>query len=283
MLPPSIPPQVLAAVFAESVTACAVVDEPIAGSSAATTASVARLSGRTDRGPFSLIRKRFQPLTSGRHAAGAGDPRHWAYWRREAQAYRSGLLPVGPGLRAPRCYGIVDDAVYLEDVQHRPEDPLRAAYRLGIWQAQATIPDVPWLAGHQLAQRIAVTDLHWTAADDPRLPAVWARRHELLDELASVPRVLSHGDFHIGQLSDDGDTTVVLDWGTVGSAPAGADAAHLALSTLTDVDDAYREAHPHSGGYHATLLLTGVSRLHWMVTNGVAVPDGYAEFVLRPR
>ena len=200
-----IPPQVLYAVFGEPAVASDVVEEPISGSSGATTASVTRLSGHTDQGPFTLIRKRFQPVTSGRHAAGAADPRHWAYWRREALAYRSGLLPTGPGLRAPRCYGVIDDAVYLEDVPRRAEDPLPAAYKLGVWQARTTIPDAPWLAGHQLAPRIAASDLDWTAVDlDPRLPRVWARRHDLLDDLAATPDVLSHGDFHIDQLSADG-------------------------------------------------------------------------------
>jgi hypothetical protein len=29
-----------------------------------------------------------------------------------------------------------------------------------------------------------------------------------------------------------------------------------------------------------TAALTGASRMHWMRTNGVPVPDGYQEFVL---
>jgi hypothetical protein len=100
-----------------------------------------------------------QPLTGGRHAAAASDPRHWAYWRREPLAYAAGLLPSGPGLSAPRCYGVVDDVVYVADVTGQAESPAVAARRLGAWQAATAVPDVPWLSGHQLAQRIAVSSL----------------------------------------------------------------------------------------------------------------------------
>jgi hypothetical protein len=100
-----------------------------------------------------------QPLTGGRHAAAATDPRHWACWRREPLAYAAGLLPSGPGLSAPRCYGVVDDVVYVADVTGQAESPAVAARRLGAWQAATAVPDVPWLAGHQLAQRIAVSSL----------------------------------------------------------------------------------------------------------------------------
>lgn len=223
-------------------------------------------------------------MTSGRHAAAAADPRHWAHWRREPLAYASGLLPSGI-LRAPHCYGVADDVVYLEDVTGPPEDPALAAYRLGVWQASAEIPDVPWLAGHQLAQRIAVSDLDWAGAD-PRLAAVWARREELLDSLADVPRVLSHGDFHAEHLIAHGDCTVVLDWGTLGVSPVGADLAHLVLSTGREVLDDFLAglggAFPAQAvrtGYRVTLALTAVSRIHWMLSRGMEVPTAYLEAV----
>ena len=68
------------------------------------------------------------------HAPAGGSPNwrsgeeesHWYYWRREAEAYRSGLLAgLGGGLRAPRC-GLVADrgdgsvALWLEDLLGDP-------------------------------------------------------------------------------------------------------------------------------------------------------------------
>jgi hypothetical protein len=262
--------------------------EDIRGSLGAATASVSRLHGRSSAGPFSMIVKRVAPVTSGRHVKAAKNPRHWAYWRREVLAYGSGLLPTGPGLTAPRCYAVIGDAIYLEEAPPVPEDPGVAVSRLAAWQAFTAIPDVPWLAGDQLAQRLAVADMDWSDVDaDPRCAAIWNRRAELLESVNGVERVLTHGDFHAGQLRAGGDTTVVLDWGTFGVSPAGFDIAHLALSTLRDWDDVYMaevgsslSADGVRCAYRVALLLTGVSRLHWMLTTGVEVPAGYVDFVL---
>jgi len=265
--------------------------EPIATGTGAATGAVTRLIGRAQAGGrehrFAMVRKEFRPLVAGRHAAGATDPSHWAYWRREPLAYASGALPAGPGLAAPRCYGVVDDVVYLQDVRGTPESPGVAARRLGAWQAGTPVPDLPWLARHQLAQRLAVSDLDWAAVDaDARLASIWSRRRELLAGLRSVPDVLSHGDFHIGQLVAADETTMVLDWATVGISPVGADLAHLALSTLDDLISEFLvglagrfDPEVVRVGYRATLALTGASRVHWMLSRGMPVPQGYADFV----
>jgi hypothetical protein len=151
--------------------------------------------------PFRIVRKGFQPVLSGRHAPYAGDPGHWAYWRREPLAYGSGGLPIGPGLAAPRCYGVVDDVVYLAELSGSAESAEVAARRLGAWQATAAVPDVNWLSGHQLVQRITASHLDWSLVTaDPRMVALWQQRGELLDELARVAQVLVHGDFSAGNL-----------------------------------------------------------------------------------
>ncbi|TDD00159.1 aminoglycoside phosphotransferase family protein [Nonomuraea deserti] len=235
---------------------------------------------------FRVVRKEFRPLRTGRHAPYTGDPQHWAYWRREPPAYASGVLPRGPGLAAPRCYGVVDDVVYLEDVAGTPSAPRVAARRLGAWQAATAVPDVPWLAGHQLAQRLAVTE--WTPVDvDPRIEQLWRRQDELLVELSRLPAVLSHGDFSTGNLLDSAGATVVLDWATLGAGPVGADLAALALSTFADpLEDYLAGARGRFDradvelGYRATLALTGAGRVHWMVAGGMRVPGGYEDFVL---
>jgi aminoglycoside phosphotransferase (APT) family kinase protein len=41
-----------------------------------------------------------------------------------------------------------------------------------------------------------------------------------------VPVVVCHGDFHIGNLIAGDHVTTVLDWGTLGAGPAGADLAN---------------------------------------------------------
>lgn len=264
----------------------------IEGGAGAATGGVARLTGTyragSAEGAFTLVRKEFRPLTSGRHAEASRRPDHWAYWRREPNAYTSGLLPRGPGLRAPAFYGTDgSDVLFLEHVSGSAEDPATAARRLGRWQATAAVPSAPWLAGHQLAQRLAVTELDWSGVDaDPRMAKLWERRAELLDSLADVPVVLTHGDFHPLNLLSSGGDTVVLDWGTLGVAPVGADLAHLMLGCQEDLLGAYLDG---LGGHYAeadvragvavTLGLTGASRVHWMLAAGVPVPDGYEEFI----
>ncbi|MGW6502608.1 phosphotransferase family protein [Nonomuraea angiospora] len=289
-----LPPAVLDAVLGHpggSLVSCR--SEPIAGSSGAATDAVTRLSGQArlgrDQVSFTVIRKSCRPLTTGRHAADAADPRHWANWRREPLAYASGLLPKGPGLAAPRCYGVIGDTVYLADAGAIPEAPHVAAHRLGRWQADVAVPDVPWLSGHQLAQRIAVSDLSWTGMDVPaHIPALWQERHELLERLDRVPRVLVHGDFSHGNLvaADDGADTVALDWATFGVGPVGADLASLALTTLGGHLDDYLDglagridAADVELGYRVTLALTGAGRIHWMLSRGIEPPAGYVDFV----
>ena len=284
-----VPESVRAALGVEVVECVA---EPIAPGTGAASGGLARLTCRTADGrTLSLVRKEFRPLSGGRHAPYANDPGHWAYWRREQLAYASGLLPAGPGLAAPRCFGASGDAVYLADIAGPPPEPDVAARHLAEWQTRTPVPDVSWLSGHQLAQRLEVTSLDWDAVPaDPRLRAVWARRGELMAALDAVPMVLSHGDFHAGNLVARDGTTVVLDWATFGVAPVGADLAYLALSTLTDPVPAYLDAGRMDAagtdaaavrlGYRVTLALTGASRAHWMVSNGIPVPAGYVEFVL---
>ncbi|WP_206673664.1 phosphotransferase [Pseudactinotalea terrae] len=259
-------------------------------STGAATASVDRLSlrMRTPSGEYvqrHVVRKRLQPLTSGRHAEASRVPDHWAYWRREALANASGLLPAGPGLAAPRLLDVDGDTIYTGE----PEQAEVAAERLGQWQARAPVPDEPWLARHQLAQRIAVTRLDWTGLDaDPRLIALWDRRHELLEELEELPVTVVHGDYSAGNLYAVGeDTTFAIDWATFGVGPIGADLASLTLSTGADhlddyisgLDGAYsRDVVGH--GYRVALGLTHASRTHWALAQGRPVDSAMTDLVL---
>lgn len=113
-----LPTAVIAGLGSSVDRAHVVAEEALGLGTGAATGDVSRLTvqldGRPDGSPVTLIRKRLAPVTTGRHAGNAGEPRHWSYWRREAEAYAAGFVPAGPGLRAPRCYAVVGDAFDLD-------------------------------------------------------------------------------------------------------------------------------------------------------------------------
>ena len=228
------------------------------------------------------IRKRLRPLIEGRHAPFAGDPRHWAYWRRELDAYASGLLPTGPALRAPHCIGIVDDTLELEDVTGPPPTTAEAAAALATWRVPyADDLDRPWLATDQIGRRLRATgELDWSAIDaDPRAVELWSRRYEHVARLRTLPKVLSHGDFSIGNLARvDAGTVIAYDWATFGWEPAGFDLAHLALSTGEVPSGADTDT-----GFRCTVAIVGASRVHWMLERGEAPPSWYVDFLWEHR
>jgi len=235
-----------------------------------------------------LVRKSFRPLLSGPHAEQSGQRNHWAYWRRELTAYESGL-PTGPGLRAPKLYGAVDDALFIEYVGERVPAANHAAMQLGRWQSSdSTDLGEPWLAQDQLAQRLAVSELDWSAVDvDARLPTIWSKRENYLEQLSRLPWSIAHGDFSVANLRDDGTAVIALDWATLGSSPIGFDLAHLALSTqdesllpiyLDGLDGRFADRDVELG-YRIAVTLIGASRAHWMAARTKGLPAGYSDFV----
>lgn len=244
---------------------------------------------RGDGETFQMVRKTFRRLQSGPHAEQSGRLDHWAYWRRELTAYESGILPAGPGLRAPRMYGVADNVVYIEYVGERQPAASDAALQLGRWHdCDRTDLHQPWLAEDQLAQRLAVSDLDWSAVDvDARFPAIWARRDSYLAQLSSLPRSITHGDFSVGNLRTDETDVIALDWATLGSSPVGFDLAHLALSTQAEsllpiyLDGLSGRFEPHQieQGYRIAVCLVGASRAHWMATRSKPLPPTYADFI----
>jgi aminoglycoside phosphotransferase (APT) family kinase protein len=205
------------------------------------------------------------------------------------EAYTSDLLPKGPGLRAPRCLAVEDDAIYLEEIVGDEPDVETAAQALASWQVSASAEvDRAWIGRDQLERRVAVSTLDWTEVRSaPRMESLWARRSELLHQLALLPKVLSHGDFSVGNLHVVGDDVVALDWATLGIEPVGFDLAHLALSTGADPVPSYlaTDVSPSfdpelvRDGYGASLALVGASRFHWMLSRGIEPPHWYADFV----
>jgi hypothetical protein len=72
---------------------------------------------------------------------------HWYYWRREAEAYRSGLLAtLGGGLRAPRCDRVFERAdgtvaLWLEDLRGAATRPACSRRGWGSRRANLTRSD----------------------------------------------------------------------------------------------------------------------------------------------
>jgi hypothetical protein len=120
------------------------------------------------------------------------DESHWYYWRREAEAYGSGLLDrLGAGgLRAPRCLLVAERgdgsvALWLEDVGREPASSWSldrhgiAARHLGRTQggfaAGRALPDHRWLSRDWLRRYL---EQPMRARLVPTDPEPW--RHPLL-------------------------------------------------------------------------------------------------------
>ncbi|HEX8802728.1 MAG TPA: hypothetical protein VF743_01005 [Acidimicrobiales bacterium] len=194
---------------------------------------------------------------------------HWYHWRREAEAYRSGLLDsLGGGLRAPACHLVADRpdgsvALWLEDVAGAPAptwplDRYRTAARhlgaaQGAFAAGRPLPDDPWLSRGWLRAYLRQRDhdlallgdaaawrhpevARWLPGVDPaEVAAVRADQGRFLDALEAVPRTVAHLDLHPANLFADGaGATVTVDWAFVGIAALGEDAGNLVPDAVLD-------------------------------------------------
>ncbi|HUP84504.1 MAG TPA: phosphotransferase [Acidimicrobiales bacterium] len=186
----------------------------------------------------------------------------------------------------PRCFGIVGDELYLEDVGGEPASVDRAAADLSTWQVDDQSVDRPWIGRDQLGRRLEVGELDWTAvAADERAVELWSRRTSYHDSLSELPTLLAHGDFGIGNLRSSASGTVAFDWATLGWEPLGFDLAHLALSSGCDptrpyLDGANRfEPDAVISGFRAATAIVGAGRVHWMLSVGVELPPWYVDFL----
>jgi hypothetical protein len=180
------------------------------------------------------------------------DPRHFAYWRREADVLETGIAVATAGLRSVTA-GVEEDETGITITREWVEDAalsgLFVALALGRFAA-SDLARPRFLARRQLRQRLARTEHRaggWptlartTAADVAE--HLWSRRGRLVDELDALPQVPQHGDpSHVNVLGRLGDDAVAIDWATLGTGAVGGDLGFFALTAREELEpllDAY--------------------------------------------
>ncbi|MBD8869409.1 phosphotransferase [Nocardioides donggukensis] len=214
-------------------------------------------------------------------------PGHFAYWRRPVDVALHGTVEATLGLRGPAALSVVEDDEGATLVHPRleagpagpPTGPF-AARALGRF-AGCEVPDLPWLARGQLADRLSAVERRggWgtlartTVADVA--DALWSRRTSLLGRLAELPQVLQHGDpVPANLVRAEGEDVLALDWSTLGSGPVGGDAGYWTLSAREGFEvlvAAYCSGLPAGLasaeqvllGARVTAVLTALTRADW--------------------
>jgi hypothetical protein len=238
--------------------------EPVAWTAVAwTTAGIFRIAGTLREAavtrPWSVILKIV--VHSGPATA---DPSDRLYWRREADAYESGLFARAEGAIAPLCGGVVprDDGsvwLWLEDVveartQWTLDDYARLARGLGIFDGafkRAPIGDRPWLTRRFLpgwvemleprtrkaitspaTWELPVVKLGFPVPLTERIVEVCDRMPRLLAAFDSLPVSLAHNDsWRTNSLLPSDGRVVLIDWAWVGLSPLGVDLGMLTCAT----------------------------------------------------
>ncbi|TCC16993.1 aminoglycoside phosphotransferase family protein [Kribbella speibonae] len=211
---------------------------------------------------------------------GVTDPRHHAFWERQALVAESGVVAGMPGLRAPACWGVERDADGIT---------LRMAYTTAVaWSAEGlagalgrfagcSVAEPDWGARDVLRDRLRTVERRggWGALSraglaTPAIEELWARRESALDILDGLPRVPTHGDAHpVNLLGRDGDDVIAIDWEQFGLGPAGFDVGYLLLAVDVPLDDLVAA---HGGeeavrcGAALVAAYTGVWRAAWALT-----------------
>ena len=216
--------------------------------------------------------------------AALSQPRHAAYWRREADAASSGLVEHTPGLRMPPT-AVEEDADGITLVRECVADARNTGLFLARALGRFAASDVhaPWLARDQLRDRVLRVERYGGWRTLARTPVadvaehLWTRRGSLLDSLDALPQVLQHGDPVPGNLPGrDGPDVLALDWGTLGTGPVGGDLGYYLLSARESLEplleayvgglarvpsEAMRREIAHAA--RVTAVLTALNRAEW--------------------
>jgi hypothetical protein len=197
--------------------------------------------------------------------AASDDPRHWNYWRREAQAYESGLAQVWQsyGIRAPRLLARVerpdgDVALWLEDLPGEPgsswslDRHAEHVRRLGAAQGAVRVEDQPWLSRRFLREYIGSKTVGLELLDEDeawRQPLVqdhfpaglrqeMVRLHHdrewFLTIMETLPRVFSHLDQWPANVRSDGSGSALVDWAFAGDGALGEDLGNYIPDSVLD-------------------------------------------------
>jgi hypothetical protein len=237
---------------------------------------------RTQREGDPLVIKRLA-IPGPDDPAELSDPRHFAYWRREADVAVSRIVESSPGLRS----GVLDvaeddDGITLtrQWVEDAALNGLYVAHALGRF-AGADLGRGRWLAVDQLRDRLTRVEdrggwptlARTTVADVA--DRLWSRRETLLRELDALPQVPQHGDPAASNLPGrDGDDVVAIDWATLGHGPVGADLGLFMQGAREDAEpllDAYLMGLPDAVatveevtlGMRVSAAYTSLSRAEW--------------------
>lgn len=230
------------------------------------TAGVERV---TDAAGRTLIRKRLRRPEPGAAPrtpwAASLDPRHWNYWRREADVYRSGELRAsldraGLGLPEAEVEEYADGVtLWLEDVAGVPGTDFTLARHVAVaeaagrWQAQGPL-QVPWASERFLrtystgwadtyrlfddddAWRQPLVMDNWPAGLRERWARLLAHREFLLDVMERLPRTRSHLDFWVAnQIQRPTGGFVLIDWAFAGAGAIGEDVGNHVPDAVNDL------------------------------------------------
>ncbi|WP_323791616.1 phosphotransferase [Nocardioides sp.] len=222
------------------------------------------------------------------------DPRHFAYWRREADVLATGITSTTTGLCALPAR-IEEDPEGITITREWVEDAavtgLFVAMSLGRF-AGSTMARPTFLAHGLLRSRLAATDHRaggWptlartTVADIA--DALWNRRTTFLDALDALPQVPQHGDPTLANVPGRrGEDALAIDWATLGVGPVGGDLGFFSLGAREEFEpllDAYLMGLPAEVaalddillGAQVTAVYTALGRAEWALAR-VATGEG---------
>lgn len=222
------------------------------------------------------------------------DPRHFAYWRREADVLSTGITAETVGLCAASAR-VEDDPEGITITRDWVEDAavtgLFVAMSLGRF-AGSDLPRPNFLAHGLLRARLAATEHRaggWptlartTVADIA--DSLWARRVTFLNALDALPQVPQHGDPTLANVPGRrGNDALAIDWATLGVGPVGGDLGFFSLGAREEFEplfDAYLMGMPSvvAGreeallGAQITAVYTALGRAEWALAR-VATGEG---------
>ena len=238
--------------------------EPVAWTAVAqTTAGIFRIAGTlrdvSETRPWSVILKIVV-----RPERSPDDPTHRMYWRREVDAYESGLFAEARGISSPRFGGAVtreNESVWLwlEDVVEARttwtlDDYARLARALGVFDgafSREPISEQPWMTRRFLrgwvegieprtraavmsaaTWKIPVVQAGFPMPMTDRIVELCDRMPKLLAALDALPVTLAHNDSWRTNVILPGDGRIVLiDWAWVGLSPLGVDLGMLTCAS----------------------------------------------------